>query len=253
MNKGILKLTTEAIKTFFRIDKDIDIMGAEFEIDRGIVKLLLTTENTAKLYKVSQAAQIPTVEFEEVTQDEYLYSKIIKEGMTYGEAQDAMHNGSCVARKVWKGYWYEEDITGFAHPVIVAKLRGTAEKVVATPYQEDRFAKDWMIVEPKQKHFDPNKTININDCKVGIEVTQSEIDKTPYAVRNLLVNLFNCQIDPQIRCEDKEKFTSRWFFYLISRDLVKVLPFTEGQIMSCTITPRGEAFLNKMRELNYHM
>lgn len=246
MNKGILKMTTEAVKNILKIDEDMDIMGADFEIDRGVVKLLLTTDNKDKLFKVTQAQQIPTVILEEVSNEPCLYDSILKENMSYGEAQDAISAGHCVARKIWKGYWYQEDITGFAHPVIVAKLKGTGEKVIATPYQEDRFANDWMIVVPKQLTFSA-KSKNIE----RYIATEKEVKELPYVVREFLVELFSGKkADEYVTCEDKEKFTPRWLFYLVSRELVTVLPFAEAQIMSCRLTTKGQAFLKKIRELN---
>ncbi|KMP65268.1 hypothetical protein TU57_10785 [Bacillus cereus] len=83
------------------------------------------------------------------------YSKVILSGLTYGRAVDmAIHEGKKVTRAIWDGYWCNQDIMGLQSEslpmwqgeflVAVLKSGGYA---IATPYQEDMHATDWMVVE----------------------------------------------------------------------------------------------------------
>lgn len=81
------------------------------------------------------------------------YSRVVEAGLSYGKAMDALlKEGRKVTRKVWDGYWVVQTIgnlngsPSWTGQFIVAYLKngGTA---IATPYQEDMFANDWMIVE----------------------------------------------------------------------------------------------------------
>jgi Protein of unknown function (DUF2829) len=72
------------------------------------------------------------------------YEEIIREGLTFGDAINALHNGHKVTRAVWGGYWVIEDNEEFGE-IIVAYLKDGG-KSVATPYNADMLALDWMIV-----------------------------------------------------------------------------------------------------------
>jgi hypothetical protein len=81
------------------------------------------------------------------------YSKIIATGLTYGQAmEELLVKGKLVTRKVWDGYWTVQtlgNLTGepaWHGRFIVAKLKNGGF-AVASPYQEDMFARDWMVVE----------------------------------------------------------------------------------------------------------
>lgn len=83
------------------------------------------------------------------------YSKVILSGLTYGRAVDmAIHEGKKVTRAIWDGYWCKQDIMGLQNEslpmwqgeFLVAVLKGGGY-AIATPYQEDMHATDWMVVE----------------------------------------------------------------------------------------------------------
>jgi gamma-glutamylcyclotransferase (GGCT)/AIG2-like uncharacterized protein YtfP len=108
--------------------------------------------------------KIPADKLEPITElegnEDKQYSKVVKTDMSYGEAMFALINqGKKVTRKVWDGYWLMDTIhynggepqkgltsKNHAHKVIMAKLK-TGGFAVASPYQEDMLANDWMIVE----------------------------------------------------------------------------------------------------------
>lgn len=79
-----------------------------------------------------------------------MYKKIIQEGLTYGQAMDAaIHQDFKVTRPIWRGYWHMMDyhtVLGSTR-ILVAVLRDHAGIDPATPYNEDKLATDWMIVE----------------------------------------------------------------------------------------------------------
>jgi len=73
------------------------------------------------------------------------YTKLVKRGLTFGDAINALHEGKKVTRAIWQGYWVIEDNEEFGE-IIVAYLRDGG-KAVASPYNEDMLAIDWMVVE----------------------------------------------------------------------------------------------------------
>lgn len=83
------------------------------------------------------------------------YSKVIETGLTYGKAVDmAIHEGKKATRAIWDGYWCTQTIAGLQSEQVpqwqgeflVAVLKGGGY-AIATPYQADMHATDWMIVE----------------------------------------------------------------------------------------------------------
>jgi hypothetical protein len=81
------------------------------------------------------------------------YSKVIESGLTYVQAMEKLLvENKMVTRKVWDGYWTIQllgNLTGeqaWHGRFIVAKLKNGGF-AVASPYQEDMFARDWMVVE----------------------------------------------------------------------------------------------------------
>jgi hypothetical protein len=84
----------------------------------------------------------------------YMFTKVIKKGLTYGQAMHAcVQRGSKVTRAVWKGYWRVGEFRANINQdmkvekLIMAVLREEKGWAPATPYTEDIFAEDWMIVE----------------------------------------------------------------------------------------------------------
>lgn len=82
------------------------------------------------------------------------YSKIIETGLSYGQAMDMLLlHGKKVTRKAWDGYWTVQTVgnidgisTSWSGRFIVAYLKNGGN-AIASPYQEDMFANDWMVVE----------------------------------------------------------------------------------------------------------
>ncbi|PEA25943.1 hypothetical protein CN984_12180 [Bacillus cereus] len=66
----------------------------------------------------------------------------------------AIHEGKKVTRAIWDGYWCMQTIVGLENKelpqwhddLLVAVLKGGGY-AIATPYQADMHATDWMIVE----------------------------------------------------------------------------------------------------------
>ena len=78
----------------------------------------------------------------------YMYTQIIEKDLTAGQALDkCIKENKKVTRQIWKGYWVLADVTTFTKPIITAILKNNEGVVVATPYQEDLLATDWMVVE----------------------------------------------------------------------------------------------------------
>lgn len=77
-----------------------------------------------------------------------MYTSIIKENLTYGQAMDeCIHNGKKVTRAIWGGYWMMKKVKCFSNPFLVAELKNNGGQFPATPYLADMTATDWMIVE----------------------------------------------------------------------------------------------------------
>ena len=85
-----------------------------------------------------------------------MYSEVIEMGLTYGQAVDlCIHKGQKISRPHWGGYWFvpttlvegrDNDGDFIMNKIIVACLKEGCGFAPATPYQEDLFAQDWMIV-----------------------------------------------------------------------------------------------------------
>lgn len=73
------------------------------------------------------------------------YTNIVQGNLSFGDAINALHEGRKVTRSVWRGYWVIEDNEEFGE-IIVAYL-ADGGKAVATPYNADMLALDWMEVE----------------------------------------------------------------------------------------------------------
>ena len=73
------------------------------------------------------------------------YTEIVKDNLSFGDAINALHAGQKVTRAIWQGYWVIEDNEEFGE-IIVAYLKDGG-KAVATPYNADMLALDWMIVK----------------------------------------------------------------------------------------------------------
>lgn len=85
---------------------------------------------------------------EPVYEEGYMFQQVVEEGLTYGQAMDkALHEGKKVTRPIWKGYWEARQIDATSVPILLAILKDGAGITTATPYAEDKLAKDWMVVE----------------------------------------------------------------------------------------------------------
>lgn len=80
--------------------------------------------------------------------------------MNFGEALQALKEGSKVTREVWSGYWYISHNVEFSagtgngfqdgghfKEIILAVLKDGKGTVPAQPYQEDLLAEDWQILD----------------------------------------------------------------------------------------------------------
>jgi hypothetical protein len=79
------------------------------------------------------------------------YSKVVHEKLDFASALVHLSEGKMVTRAIWDGYWKEQliftatDGDMVSKKAIVAYLKGGGW-AVASPYQEDMLAKDWMVV-----------------------------------------------------------------------------------------------------------
>ncbi|WP_307832321.1 Thoeris anti-defense Tad2 family protein [Bacillus cereus] len=82
------------------------------------------------------------------------YTTIIEEGLSFGDAMNALMKGRKVTRVVWGGYWCKQVLLGkqdtklpeWSGQFVVAALK-EGGYAPAQPYQADMFANDWMVVE----------------------------------------------------------------------------------------------------------
>lgn len=72
------------------------------------------------------------------------YNLVVEERLGFDKAMEALLDGKKVSRSIWGGYWEIRD-TEFGH-LIIAELKD-GRTAIATPYQEDLLAFDWMIVQ----------------------------------------------------------------------------------------------------------
>ncbi|MED1384442.1 MW1434 family type I TA system toxin [Bacillus mycoides] len=88
------------------------------------------------------------------------YTTILEEGLSFGDAMNALMKGRKVTRSVWGGYWFLSNKPQVAemledgyvkdfdlHPTIFAVLKNMGGVAPAQPYQADMLANDWMVVE----------------------------------------------------------------------------------------------------------
>ena len=100
-------------------------------------------------------------------------NEILARGCSFGFAIDCMKQGRRITREVWGGWWQVETISTITKPVIVAYLKDGKTKSVATPYQEDILAKDWIVLTDKTEGIP--KTLFVFD--IGKTIKRSEFTK----------------------------------------------------------------------------
>jgi len=89
-----------------------------------------------------------------------MYDRVVKKGLSFGDAINALKVGKKVTRSIWDGYWFlsdkpylteakDEDCKSSFHlgPTIFAMLKDFGGVAPAQAYQSDMLADDWMIVE----------------------------------------------------------------------------------------------------------
>lgn len=131
--------------------------GKEFEVldaTSGDYKIMNTNDSSTMILSRSMVDEA-TISIRPAEVNTKRYSNVIMSGLTYGRAVDmAIHEGKKVTRAIWDGYWCKQAIAGLQNEqlpqwhgeflVAVLKSGGYA---IATPYQEDMHATDWMVVE----------------------------------------------------------------------------------------------------------
>lgn len=73
-----------------------------------------------------------------------IYNETVRCDLDFAEAMCLLLRGGKVTRAIWQGYWVIEDSEEFGE-VIVAYLKDGG-KAIATPYNGDMLALDWMEV-----------------------------------------------------------------------------------------------------------
>jgi Protein of unknown function (DUF2829) len=131
-------------------------------LKKGYILTIIERSLEENVYNVSinkSTFLVQSNRLEEVTELENQldkkYSKVIETGLTFGQAIDrALREGEKITREIWGGYWCVQKIRGLADfnsptwkgHFLVATLKDGGH-AMATPYQEDMFATDWMVVE----------------------------------------------------------------------------------------------------------
>ncbi|PGA05648.1 Thoeris anti-defense Tad2 family protein [Bacillus mycoides] len=131
--------------------------GKEFEVldaTSGDYKIMNINDSSTMVLSRSIVDE-STISIRPAVVNTKRYSKVVETGLTYGKAVDmAIHEGKKVTRAIWDGYWCKQDIMGLQSEnlpmwqgeFLVAVLKGGGY-AIATPYQADMHATDWMIVE----------------------------------------------------------------------------------------------------------
>ncbi|WP_257129967.1 DUF2829 domain-containing protein [Bacillus cereus] len=131
--------------------------GKEFEVldaTSGDYKIMNINDSSTMVLPRSMVDE-STISIRPAVVNTKRYSKVIETGLTYGKAVDmAIHEGKKVTRAIWDGYWCMQTIVGLENKelpqwhddLLVAVLKGGGY-AIATPYQADMHATDWMIVE----------------------------------------------------------------------------------------------------------
>ncbi|MFA2720549.1 Thoeris anti-defense Tad2 family protein [Bacillus paranthracis] len=131
--------------------------GKEFEVIgvSAVDYKIMNTNDSSTMILPHSIIEESTISIRPAEVSNKRYSKVIATGLTYGKAVDmAIHEGKKVTRAIWDGYWCKQVIAGLQNEslpqwqgeflVAVLKSGGYA---IATPYQEDMHATDWMVVE----------------------------------------------------------------------------------------------------------
>lgn len=80
------------------------------------------------------------------------FTHVSQRNLAFHEAMEALDNGFKVARNIWGGYWHMVDVAKWDNEGIKYKKQIVAELkdggwAIASPYQDDMLANDWMIVD----------------------------------------------------------------------------------------------------------
>lgn len=145
----------------------VSFLGEKIDIEGSSTATVLaqSKDEYAILLPKGNTVVMPKILVEELSEPSSIkakdkqYSSVVESNLTFGEALSAIKKGKMVTRGIWDGYWYMESITfdgnegrnkGFRviqnKYVIMAKLK-SGEYAVASPYQSDLLAEDWMIVK----------------------------------------------------------------------------------------------------------
>ncbi len=125
------------------------------EIDDKLNEYLIEVVHSKTKLKLPQFMLDNRVVFKNTKNKGKRYSKIVETELTFGLAMDyALVLNKKVTRAKWDGYWCKQEIRGtlcknapsWKGEFLVAILKDGGY-AVATPYQEDMLATDWMVVE----------------------------------------------------------------------------------------------------------
>lgn len=133
-----------------------------FKIEKGeeyIVKKVDTTYYEIESLKNRHVIRVPLridglsekVVNENTSVENKRFDTILCDNLTFSEAMKALNQGVKVTRSIWGGFWkiqnvFTADLELDPKKSIVAYLKDGGW-ALASPYQEDMLADDWMIVE----------------------------------------------------------------------------------------------------------
>lgn len=278
LRKGAkLRMTYGAIHNFLNLNDDVRIVRMAEDCDRDIINIMLVPNGEitkSRMFDLAEGQRTPDVNYEEVAPKPKLYSHVIKHGLTYEEAQSALKQGCYITRSIWGGYWRYQRVEGIDIPIIVA-YKKNGERVPAQPYQEDLLAEDWMIVKVEKEELKQPKTNNVinvfdketynylnSECKnpyprklllaiADLQKSVSILMRTPIALECAIEEVFGKQ---GVIGENKDIFHKALqpLLWLLSRNLVRIIPFADGQIECVALTDKGiemvMVIVNKLKQ-----
>lgn len=134
--------TTTVVEGSVLVIKEVLGAALAFSIDNEDTLFFMEVENF-KLY---------TEPYEENV-DNKQFGKILSRNIPFSDAMYHLAKGKKVTRSIWGGYWKEQVIftadgegNMMKRKAIVAFLKDGGW-AIASPYQEDMLASDWMVVE----------------------------------------------------------------------------------------------------------
>ena len=86
--------------------------------------------------------------------------EVLIKNCSFGFAMDCMIQGRRITRAGWGGYWKMGNIVSITGNVIIAYLKDGTTKSIASPYQEDMLACDWIVLANEKELINKNEYVD---------------------------------------------------------------------------------------------